>query len=424
MEQNSRYSNKINQLMPKLIKQSNEFASLFVNRIKSNKIFSEFETKASHQLKFFINESSNRYSNSRTGNKLETIINHSRPKCLKEAIKILDDEFYTRLELEKEKIKMKVKTTSKNYKNIRELVYKIREGTKKNKLFKGAINKNDKTQKKEENKKIENKNGSKNLSLGSSPMLNSGKSFRAITEENANKYKNDMINILNEEKEKINTSFTNYKEDLDYLEKTRGNKIYSSAHKKINIHLPSIKMLNYEHYKPPKRNLEEEERQKRVDLSKLLPYSKYGNFTYNDKKAHKNNSVFSLKENFREKIIQKSIEENKFINNKHLKNYHNTIDIVACSANKELKIFGTFNKKRHDFDDMLYGSEIPSLSKYNDIIKQKTIEIQGDRYNKNKLVSDRQKYKELSEKEKLNLEIDKDLILLTKAHSSLYGNND
>jgi len=90
------------------------------SRIKLNKIFSEFENKASNNFNYFISASNNRYNSSKLGNDLDTIISNTRSKNINEAKKIINDKFYTDVILEKEKQKMKYKSTSKIYKDIRD----------------------------------------------------------------------------------------------------------------------------------------------------------------------------------------------------------------------------------------------------------------------------------------------------------------
>ena len=64
-------SRALNILIPQLIKKSNNLTKEIKNRIKLNKIFSEFETKASNSFNYFIISSNQRYTNSKLGNNLE-----------------------------------------------------------------------------------------------------------------------------------------------------------------------------------------------------------------------------------------------------------------------------------------------------------------------------------------------------------------
>ena len=113
-------SKALNLLIPRLIDKSNNLTKEIKSRIKLNKIFSEFENKASNNFNYFISASNNRYNSSKLGNDLDTIIHNTRSKNINEAKKIINDKFYTDAILEKEKQKMKYKSTSKIYKDIRD----------------------------------------------------------------------------------------------------------------------------------------------------------------------------------------------------------------------------------------------------------------------------------------------------------------
>ena len=113
-------SKALNLLIPRLIDKSNNLTKEIKSRIKLNKIFSEFENKASNNFNYFISASNNRYNSSKLGNDLDSIIYNTRSKNINEAKKIINDKFYSDAILEKEKQKMKYKSTSKIYKDIRD----------------------------------------------------------------------------------------------------------------------------------------------------------------------------------------------------------------------------------------------------------------------------------------------------------------
>ena len=100
-------SRALNILIPQLISKSNNLTKEIKNRIKLNKIFSEFENKASNNFNYFISSSNQRYTNSKLGNNLDLIINSTRAKNIDEATKIVNDKFYKDKNLEIEKQKMK-----------------------------------------------------------------------------------------------------------------------------------------------------------------------------------------------------------------------------------------------------------------------------------------------------------------------------
>ena len=109
---NVKTNSNYNKLVPQLIEQSNKLTKELKYRLKLNTFFSEFESKASNQFKFFIKESRTRYRGSRSGCNLDSLIASSRKKCLKEANKIINDNFYSNKDILHEKDKMKLKTTN------------------------------------------------------------------------------------------------------------------------------------------------------------------------------------------------------------------------------------------------------------------------------------------------------------------------
>ena len=119
-------SKALNILIPRLISKSNILTKEIKNRIKLNKIFSEFENKASNNFNYFITASNQRYTNSKLGNDIDTIISSTRAKNINEATKIVNDKFYKDENLEIEKQKMKYKSGEKIYNEIRNTFNKIR----------------------------------------------------------------------------------------------------------------------------------------------------------------------------------------------------------------------------------------------------------------------------------------------------------
>ena len=115
-------SKALNILIPRLISKSNILTKEIKNRIKLNKIFSEFENKASNNFNYFITASNQRYTNSKLGNDIDTIISSTRAKNINEATKIVNDKFYKDANLEIEKQKMKYKSTERIFEDIKEFL--------------------------------------------------------------------------------------------------------------------------------------------------------------------------------------------------------------------------------------------------------------------------------------------------------------
>ena len=68
----------INQMIPEAIANSKMHAKEIKKRIKLNGIFSEFENKASNELNFFLDESNRRYTKTKCGINLNTLIASTR----------------------------------------------------------------------------------------------------------------------------------------------------------------------------------------------------------------------------------------------------------------------------------------------------------------------------------------------------------
>ena len=130
----SKTNSNFNKLVPKLIEQSNNLTKELQYRMKLNNFFSEFESKASNQFNFFIKESRTRYLGSRSGCNLDSLIANSRKKCLKEANKIINDNFYSNNDILIEKEKMKYKTTNKMYKKFKDTLFQIKSLSSTNSL--------------------------------------------------------------------------------------------------------------------------------------------------------------------------------------------------------------------------------------------------------------------------------------------------
>ena len=119
-------SKALNILIPRLIDRSNSLTREIKSRMKLNKIFSEFENKASNNLNYFITASNQRYTSSKLGNDLDSIISSTRSKNINEATKIINDNFYKDSNLEIERQKMKYKSTNKINKDIKDIFNKMK----------------------------------------------------------------------------------------------------------------------------------------------------------------------------------------------------------------------------------------------------------------------------------------------------------
>jgi hypothetical protein len=402
-------SKALNILIPRLIDRSNSLTREIKSRMKLNKIFSEFENKASNNLNYFITASNHRYTSSKLGNDLDSIISSTRAKNINEATKIINDNFYKDSNLEIERQKMKYKSTNKINKDIKDIFNKMKlpletkfsnnnnreiqmiiKGMD-NQLRKERIydNNDDLNEKKEKISSVENVKRGKNT-------INDELEKEQISIENTiNKYLNNINNV------KVNN-----------IIKSSSNS--PSPHKKQVFKLPKIKLINYKKYKPPKRKITTEE-DKKPDIKKLLPYSSLGK----NCNIIKKNEDSSLNENDLKNLP--FITEPNFIANKK-NDYHNTLNVVYNSANNEFKLQNSFDEKRRKLEDILGINNIPKLDTYDDIAIKKSEKIKNDRHKKAKKISESQKFAVLSRKAKVNMIIENDMDLLDKLENKIYNN--
>jgi hypothetical protein len=404
-------SKALNILIPRLITKSNNLTNELKSRMRLNKIFSEFENKASNNLNYFITASRKRYTGSKLGNDLDSIINKTRTKDLNKANNIINDKFYTDSNVETEREKMKYKSSSKIYKDIRDTFDKMKLslepkfGKNVNKqiqlIIKGLDNK------KPIDKNINNEN------------LNEPKIINYNVEQNVNKDKNAINNELDKEQNSIGNEVNKYLNTINSINTFRSpanNSITQSPSplKKYNFDLPNIKLVNYRKYKFPKQNqtLEEE---KKPNIKKLLPYSNIYKFNkkYN-KNKEKNND-------------EKEYKNYPFItepNYNYVKDpdYHNTVNVVFNSANKEFHLQNDFDFKRKRLENILGINEIPQLNTYDDIAFKKSQTIKNERHKKAEKLSESQQFAALSRKMQINRVIDQDMYLLDKLENKIYKN--
>ena len=279
-------SKALNILIPRLINKSNDLTKEIKNRIKLNKIFSEFENKASNNFNYFITVSNKRYTNSKLGNDLDTIIRATRVKNVNEAKKIVNDRFYKDKNLEIEKQKMKYKSTERIHDDIKDTFNKMRipleskfsKNTQKE--IELIINDMDykTTTNKRKNTFFWNLSSDKEKKPFINPKLNIKYGQKSIKTE------------LEKDKHSIDNAISSY---LENLQEEKGESISAQfSPKKLVFNLPKIKLINYKQKKPPKkRTITEEE--KKPNIRKLLPYSRLGKHC-NFKPESEDNSLNDL----------------------------------------------------------------------------------------------------------------------------------
>ena len=406
-------SKALNILIPKLINKSNNLTKEIKNRIKLNKIFTEFENKASNNFNYFISASNQRYTNTKLGNDLDNIISTTRIKNINEATKIVNDKFYTDKNLEIEKQKMKYKSTEKIYNDIKNTFNKMRLPleTKFSRNSKDAIDsilqgKDDGSSYHRKNTYVWNMFSDKEVKPFVKPEDNIKYGKRAIKYE-FEKDKKSIDNYI--------TNYLNEIQDENYLKTYKSSGNSPKSQKKINYSLPKIKLINYRQKNPPKKK-EITEEEKKPNLRKLLPYSRLGKLCHIEPEKD-DNSKEQPSRNF------PFITETKmpYDNKKGEENYQNTLNVVYNSANKEFVLRNNFEKKRKKLELMLGLNEIPQLNTYDDILFKKFETIKNKRRAKARKINESQRLAILSRKEKVNMIIDNDMELLDKFENKLYS---
>ena len=409
-------SKALNILIPKLINKSNNLTKEIKNRIKLNKIFSEFENKASNNFNYFITASNQRYTNSKLGNDLDSIITTTRAKNISEATKIVNDKFYKDKNLEIEKRKMKYKSTDIIYRDIKNTFNKMKLPleTKFSRNSKKEIDSiingrdNDSTYNRK-NTNILNMYSDKQVKPLVKPVLNVKYGELAIQKE-LEKDKNLMDNA-------ISKYFTNiHTECLERVYQSSGNSPKSSS-KKFTFDLPDIKLINYKQKNPPKKKTISEE-EKKPNIRKLLPYSRLGKFCHIEPEKEDNSLNELPQKNF------PFITETKMNNNDNKTNednYQNTLNVVYNSANKEFFLRNNLDKKRKQLEIMLGINNIPQLNTYDDILFKKFETIKNKRHEKARKINKSQRLSILSRKERVNMIIDNDMELLDKFENKIYS---
>jgi len=404
-------SKALNLLIPRLIDKSNNLTKEIKSRIKLNKIFSEFENKASNNFNYFISASNNRYNSSKLGNDLDTIIHNTRSKNINEAKKIINDKFYTDAILEKEKQKMKYKSTSKIYKDIRDtfnmmklpLETKFSRNTNKEiqLILKGIDNKD----------QAENKNNNLEDQIEKKKQL--------TIEDNVKVGKKAINFEFERERNTIENTINRYLDNINSASSTNYSKISEVKsplpQKKYNFSLPKIKLMYYKKFQTPNRSITIED-DKKPDIRKLLPYSKLGKNIKINKKTDENSSMNESNT----KNFPFITEANINIYRNH--DYNNTLNVVFNSANNEFQLQNNFDSKRRKLDAILGINDIPQLEEYDDIASKKSERIKEERHLKAKKLSGSQNFETLSKKEQVNFVIDNNMDLLNKLEDRIYKN--
>lgn len=381
---------KINTLIPSLLKQSKSISKELKTRIKANSIFNEFEKKAQNEFNFYINDSNKRYVNAKRGHDIDQYVDESESKYKDKLKRIMSDKFYTELNLKPEKEKMKKKSTRKIYANIKELFSNIKGNLGSGKSVQNIFNYKTKFI-------TDNPTNKKKLKINKLSTINDLSVVNKAHDDKIlflNKNKKEINNIFNSEQNNLSSSIDKYKINLSKIKIPSPNEEFPE-NKKLTIDLPYIRMLYYQHYKP-KPKIKDDDIEK-VNINKLLPYSKYGRYLLKQKS---------------EKRVIKSQEFPYFVTETiNQKNFGSTNDMVVSSAKKNIILKNNYSFRRNRIKELL-DIKIPNINEYDNIVKNKIQNIKESRNNKNKEIHKIQSLNFLSKNELFNFRIKQTIELL------------
>ena len=399
----------INILVPRLIDKTEHLQNEIKTRILLNKIFSEFENKASNKLNYFITNSFKRYNCTKLGNNINTFLTEREKENKNEINKILNSNFYNDTDLKLEKKKMKYKSTTKLLKGINEIFDKIKypletRFSRNSKIkIREIINGKDELKSKKENKakKVE---------------------IKKLTPAKRNIIKFYNKQSLTNDKKIINSEL--YKEQKsiqdsinDYLNKINNKILKADVNSGISpfsilnsetyrtkpkINFPKINFLEYRNIKRPKETkLNKNTFQKTPDINKIMPYYKSFKKREDEKINNEDKKIPFITE------VGIKVQNN---NKDREYDFDDTQDVVYTSANNELNIHQSLDFKRKKLDEMFGLNNVPNITTYNNIISQKIENSRMEKFKKikstnNIMNSTRQKFNDIINNEMKKLDI-------------------
>ena len=368
----------INILVPRLIDKTKNLQKEIKSRILLNKIFSEFENKASNKLNYFIKNSRKRYNCGKFGNNIDSFLSETERDNIKEANKIINNDFYKDSEMKLEKKKMKYKSTTKLFSDINDIFEKIKYplDEKFNRNSRKQIqlilnNKDIEKPKSEIQKVIINKISPKQRNIIRFYNQKARTTDKQVINSQLEKDQKSIQNSIDEYLNKINSQFLTGRINNQNHQKIQYN--LESYNNRPKIKFPKINLLNY--YNQLNRPIQPKIIKRKIflkspDISKVLPYYKSFKKKEKKEKISKENNKIPF-------ITEVDIKANK-----KDYDYDNTQDIVYSSANNELNIKQKIDNKRKLLDDLLGFDNIPRITVYNKIIKQKKEKMKLEKLNK------------------------------------------
>ena len=409
--QNIEKNQAINILVPRLIEKTENLQNEIKTRLLLNKIFSQFENKASNKLNYFITNSFKRYNCTKLGNNINNFLSETRRENKKEINKIINCNFYKDADIKLEKKKMKYKSTTKLFKDINEIFDKIKypletKFSQNSKMkIREIINSKYKI-------KVKKDNEIKNVEIKKITPIKRN-IVRFYNKESLTTDKKIINFELDKDQKSIKESISDYLNQINskVLQGSKNGGISPFAiispeiyRKKQKINFPKIKFLNYKQIKTPKdTKIFKKNVQKSPDIDKLLPYYKL----FKKRKEAKINKE-DKKTSFLTEVGIKVNNNNNYTSKEY--DYDNTQDIVYTTANNELNIHKSLNDKRKKFDDLFGVNDIPHITTYDKIITQRSEDSKREKFKKikstnNIIVSVRDKFNDIINNEMKKLDI-------------------
>ena len=367
--------------------------------------------QSSHHFNFFVKESINRYKNMKLGNDLNKLMSNSEKRRTTEVNRVLNDDFFSNNIIKQEKKNSKYYTSDKIYKNLKKTIKLLKDSSS----DKAHYYLNDITNEKTDKTKSILEEEKDNIQ---EPIT---------SKEKLNREKEDINKVFMNEESKIEKMFNKYREDVNILQQIgeKSKEKYATMHKKIELALPKLEMINYEHYEPPKNIEKDVEVLQRKTLDKIMPFTKYykqGN--KNNKRNKSNNNDLKVKKIFKRLILNNNpMLDAKLttLNNIKLRkiDMNDTNDVVLNTAYKELTANNFINDKRRKLTEIL-AYDVPKIENYRNIMKNKFKQIKNERNEINHEKLKLQKYAAMSHNDKLNLKIYNELYLLTQVEKDWF----
>ena len=335
--------NNIEKILPNLLENNNKSAKNLINKLKVNSFFNNHENKAKEKLKDLIKLSEYRHKYSKNGESLKGIIAKSYSNFKNLFYNINEDKFFLKNNLLQEEVeKLKDLRKSKETKEIKELILKIRE-----KLTK------------------KDKKTTKNIIKNPSPKLS-----KSIYINKNEQVTNVLSEKLNEEQKNLNKNFSTYKEKLKILEKfpEMGNRNFGNFEFSFYLdclyYKKPIKTFKKRFYRRESTSLN---KINRIILSKEKPQLKKKNITLG-------NRIRSLGD--------------KFSKGFPIRNYRDTIDVIKNETSNNYLYGPRMNYKNNKFIRLM-NKGLNEPSEYDKIlntekIKQKNIKSRNNYIVENK----------------------------------------